>query len=207
MIENARIPASSRGRMSCSSYFPGASMFHRIDTRLPTGWITMEKYERSLVQWWQQRRGGHADTDSLQQAYAQLGMLAASAEPAPTPTQAPREQESRRLAPASVDRMPVRSTCSCGHTLSVPGQYAGKAVRCPRCGQTVKIPGSASPPPATGSKPARPVASQDSPVERYIRFACTCGRRFKAPAIHAGRSGTCPRCGARVVVPRNPGGR
>lgn len=34
-----------------------------------------------------------------------------------------------------------------------------------------------------------------------IRFFCACGQRVSAPATHAGKSGGCPKCRAKVVIP------
>jgi len=167
------------------------------------GWVTMERYERSLVQWWQERHPKEDAADSLQKAYAQVGMAASQAEPTASPLMPVTEQKSDRSESASGDRTPIRQTCSCGNTLSVLWQYAGKAVRCPRCGKTVKIPGRPSASQAPGLKLADAAAAQNHPAGKYIRFACACGRRFKVPAIHAGRSGTCPQCGAKVTVPRS----
>jgi len=84
------------------------------------GWVSMERYERSLVQWWQERRPRKDGTDSLQKAYAQIGMVASQAEPTASPSRPVTEQKSNRTERASRDRTPIRGTCSCGNTLSVP---------------------------------------------------------------------------------------
>jgi hypothetical protein len=36
--------------------------------------------------------------------------------------------------------MPIRFACSCGRTLRVPEQHAGKSAKCPACGAVVKVP-------------------------------------------------------------------
>jgi len=41
--------------------------------------------------------------------------------------------------------MPIRVACQCGQTLNVPDQYAGKAVKCPKCQKGVGVPGGAKP--------------------------------------------------------------
>ena len=38
-------------------------------------------------------------------------------------------------------------------------------------------------------------------LKEYIRFYCTCGKRIKVPAKHAGRTGKCPKCSNKVTVP------
>lgn len=37
--------------------------------------------------------------------------------------------------------MPIQTRCQCGKTLNVPDAMAGKAVKCPECGQSVRVPG------------------------------------------------------------------
>ena len=52
-------------------------------------------------------------------------------------------------------------------------------------------------PPAGGSLQVSPTGSR----KEYIRFYCTCGKRIKVPAKHAGRTGKCPKCSNKVTVP------
>jgi DNA-binding response OmpR family regulator len=47
---------------------------------------------------------------------------------------------------------------------------------------------------------AEPVEAEEE--DDRIRFACTCGKRFKVSASHRGRSLTCPQCGDPLIVPR-----
>jgi membrane associated rhomboid family serine protease len=172
------------------------------------GWITMERYEKSLWQWWQQRKTGPAQT-SLDAARAQLGLDAAPPEPSSPPpmSQAPCDPMSpsqplkavpflslNDSAPShpSDDRLHV--TCACGKTLRLSPQYAGKIVRCPYCRADVAVGRDASPP-----SPAFTVTPEG---DGHIRFTCTCGRRMKVPSRYAGRVGKCPQCGARVRIPQ-----
>lgn len=49
-----------------------------------------------------------------------------------------------------------------------------------------------------------PIAPAGSVITtaRVIRFECPgCGKRIKAPAIAAGKKGTCPACSVRIVIP------
>ena len=86
------------------------------------GWITMEKYEKSLLQMWEERRRG-PKKESLDAAYAQLGLqmtqeehpqeasaLAASSEPDVAPV-LPSSQASRPFAwePRDSSAPPVRA--------------------------------------------------------------------------------------------------
>jgi hypothetical protein len=41
----------------------------------------------------------------------------------------------------------------------------------------------------------------EPPKEEFIRFACSCGKRFKLPAKYAGKMGVCPKCKLRVKIP------
>ena len=40
-----------------------------------------------------------------------------------------------------------------------------------------------------------------TPKDEFIRFACSCGKRFKMPAKFAGKTGKCPKCNARLKIP------
>lgn len=64
--------------------------------------------------------------------------------------------------------MPITIKCTCGKALRVKDELAGKAVKCPGCGQPVRVPGG----PAAGSaatKPARPAAKPASPAAKPAR--------------------------------------
>jgi membrane associated rhomboid family serine protease/DNA-directed RNA polymerase subunit RPC12/RpoP len=167
-------------------------------------WITMERYEKSLWQWWQQRQTGPPQT-SLDAARAQLGRSSASQDPplpgptseqvSPYPQQKPvpcLSFNDGSLSPPSDGRL--RVTCDCGRTLRLSAQYAGKIVRCPHCRAEVAVERD-----GTSSSQAVPV----TPDNDLIRFACTCGRRMKVPSHYAGRVGKCPQCGVRVRIPHS----
>jgi len=52
----------------------------------------------------------------------------------------------------------------------------------------------------------RPLAEEVFPVqdalrERIIRFTCSCGKMVKVSAKYAGKTGKCPRCGNKVIIP------
>lgn len=53
--------------------------------------------------------------------------------------------------------MPLKVTCQCGATLSVPDAAAGKKVKCTKCQQVIAVPAAGTTPPA--SKPAATTAS------------------------------------------------
>lgn len=176
------------------------------------GWITMEKYEKSLLQMWEARKRGR-ETEPLDVAYARLGLQMTDEErvqevstPAEIPTH---EHRPIPLPPVESEPAPgrpkangfIRTACACGQTIRVTHQYAGRAVRCPRCRQPVVIPAQTD-----FFGPAPPVRDDvtgvlKKPQDNFIRFACTCGKRIKAPAQYAGHSAKCPRCGIRLKIP------
>jgi hypothetical protein len=50
-------------------------------------------------------------------------------------------------------------------------------------------------------KPDRGPAEQIKAEKDYIRFTCSCGKRFKIPMEFAGKMGKCPQCKMRVRIP------
>jgi membrane associated rhomboid family serine protease len=173
------------------------------------GWITMERYEKSLLQAWQERRAPR-DKESLGIAYATLGLPAPNteeysvgrpsppAETKPIPLPKPEPAPARHVHSRSAF---IRTVCGCGREVSVSRQYAGKTVRCPGCDQYVVIPRQSDffgPP----QPQARPSPGLPPPRgSRSIRFICTCGTKIKVSARYAGRFGKCPGCGLRLRIP------
>ncbi|TWU58642.1 hypothetical protein Poly51_14210 [Rubripirellula tenax] len=56
--------------------------------------------------------------------------------------------------------MPIQVKCQCGKALNIPDTMAGKAVKCPGCATTVRVPGGA--PPAAQPTAARPAAAPEN---------------------------------------------
>jgi membrane associated rhomboid family serine protease/DNA-directed RNA polymerase subunit RPC12/RpoP len=174
------------------------------------GWITMEKYEKSLLQLWEERRHG-GQKESLAAAYAQLGLRpteeelpqeTANSETPPEPEIVPTSPS--EAGPASIrlgaDGF-IRTVCPCGKPIRVTRQYAGRTVRCPRCRHPVVIPDKTD---FFGPAPALPALAASKPgktQDKHIRFICTCGKRMKAPAHYAGRTVKCPQCGMSLKIP------
>jgi hypothetical protein len=78
-------------------------------------------------------------------------------------------------------------TCSCGKTLRVADEHAGKRVKCPACAASLTVPGGGAPPPADPDT---------------VRFSCpSCGKEMQARAEHAGKKARCPACDERVDIP------
>ena len=159
------------------------------------GWITMERYEKSLWQWWQQRKSGPPET-SLEAAF-RAARREASLPASPPPGSPARPSEPVPLLSLNEGPAPSdgrwRMTCACGKSLRLSRQYAGQIVRCPHCRAEIAV---------GRDRPLAAQADMVTPDDGFIRFVCTCGRRMKVPSRYAGRSGKCPRCAVRVTVPR-----
>jgi hypothetical protein len=163
------------------------------------GWITMERYERSLLQWWRDWRRG-PELTPFDMPYGRLEKELAEVQVPKDPSQ---PAAPARLKPAhssstedgSVRPPPdglIHVACSCGKTIKASLQYEGKIVRCPRCKGAVKITRG-----GRGGTVRADVPAQDG----YVRFTCSCGKSIRASARYAGRRAKCPRCGATVRVP------
>jgi membrane associated rhomboid family serine protease/DNA-directed RNA polymerase subunit RPC12/RpoP len=174
------------------------------------GWITMEKYEKSLLQMWQERRR-KPEKDPLDAAYAQLGLQPTEEErhPATAFFASPGGPEGPPASPTPSEPAPIRAeaegfirtACACGHVIRLKRQYVGRTVRCPRCRHPVVIPDQTDffgpAPPLPPVAPSTPKKMRDT----CIHFVCTCGKRMKASAQHAGRTVKCPHCGAMLKIP------
>ena len=53
--------------------------------------------------------------------------------------------------------MPIKISCQCGKTLNAPDKAAGKAVKCPSCGQPIRVPSAGGA--AAGTAPAAQAAA------------------------------------------------
>jgi hypothetical protein len=109
--------------------------------------------------------------------------------------------------------MPVVIACSaCQGKMSIPEGFAGKAVRCPKCGQAVRTPGgdgaaaAPAPPPAAkvqpAPKPAPAPAATAAPAAPPIQVTCGgCQKKLQVKAALAGKAVKCPGCGKPVKIP------
>jgi membrane associated rhomboid family serine protease/DNA-directed RNA polymerase subunit RPC12/RpoP len=174
------------------------------------GWITMEKYEKSLLQLWEERRRTKRQ-EPLAAAYAQLGLRPTEEQlqPEACDSGVPLEPETMPLSSVESEPPPthlgtegiIRTACPCGKPIRVTRQYAGRTVRCPRCRHPVVIPHKTD---FFGPAPALPPLVASKPKERQdkrIRFICTCGKKMKAPGQYAGRRVKCPQCGTHLKIP------
>ena len=87
--------------------------------------------------------------------------------------------------------MPIKAACSCGHRFQAASKYAGKAVKCPKCKNPLKIPAAK----ATSKK-----AAAGKAASAKIAVKCKCGKAFSAKPELAGKKIKCPGCGDPIVI-------
>lgn len=170
---------------------------------LKTRMVTMERYERSLLEILAERkqpaqdefdpryRGfphGLREIDSVESKTAQVPDVSTT-----SGVQEPVAESGLSVEDFFQEQF-IRFTCSCGKRIKVPAKYAGKTGKCPACKRQLTIPEQS----ASGSKTTSP-----EPVKgpkQFIRFTCSCGKRLKVPASLAGRTGKCPNCKRRIQI-------
>ena len=168
---------------------------------LKTNWITMERYEKSILELIGLEKKPTADTFSesaFWQQQAELAEKAAAAQPPVNASTPGPEPEPIFIEPIPTEEF-IRFYCGCGKKIKVPGIYAGKKAQCPACSAKLEIPAASQE--KSPAMSIKPTAAADSEL---IRFTCACGKRIKVPAHHAGRTGTCPRCKSQVKIPEKP---
>ena len=113
---------------------------------LKAKWVSMEKYERSLLQILAGRK------EPVPELYgAHHGMYPYDFEEENTETTAKPEQQSTVQKPPKTETTSstkllqpeqefIRFSCSCGKRVKIPAKYAGKVGKCPQCNNRVIIP-------------------------------------------------------------------
>lgn len=86
----------------------------------------------------------------------------------------------------------------CGQRTLVDAASVGAIRKCLRCGKILVIPAA-----ATGSAAGSAVVAAHLPPGSIV-VTCSCGRMYRATAQSGARHGTCPVCGAEIVVPGSP---
>ena len=76
--------------------------------------------------------------------------------------------------------MGIKIACQCGQRFEAKERLAGKTLKCPKCGSSVKIP---------------------QPKQAGLAVACQCGQKFAAKAQLAGKTVECPKCGSPLKIP------
>lgn len=126
-------------------------------------------------------------------AGALTDFLMAKPEPQAAASAAKAGTDNKRVAKTGVDTSsglkltaaPFEFSCHCGQRLTARRHLAGRNVRCPRCGDSVLVPGS--------------TAETDSQIDVSCRV---CGQRFMARRELAGKVVKCPMCSRPLTVPR-----
>ena len=91
--------------------------------------------------------------------------------------------------------MPIQISCQCGKALKVPDAAAGKAVKCPECGKSVRVPGGAGPvaqPSATASSRMNDLFSEEGFSDHVAAVCPACRQEMPAGAV------LCVKCGYHV---------
>jgi hypothetical protein len=103
--------------------------------------ITMERYEKSLLQVFADYK--KPDADEFKPQYdGYLGVIQKELhkQPESTTASSPAEQKTIALEPEMSKEELIRFTCSCGKRLKMLSKYAGRTGRCPKCNARVRIP-------------------------------------------------------------------
>ena len=157
-------------------------------------WVTMETYERSLLELLNLEKApetNHGESNEDFWARQIASADTATAEPETIPFgQKPPEPEPIYLEPLVIEEF-IRFYCACGKKIKVPGIHAGRSGKCPACSTKFVVP-----------KESQNEPPKQQEVTDLIRFVCACGKKIKMPGIHAGKSGKCPACSAKFIVPQ-----
>ena len=96
--------------------------------------------------------------------------------------------------------MPITVTCSCGRKLAAKDEYAGRTVKCPGCGQPLKIPEAATAPPiAPSDTTARSGQAKKKTASAPTRAASSASQLLDEAGLgHYVAGPTCPECGSSV---------
>lgn len=90
--------------------------------------------------------------------------------------------------------MPIRAACQCGKAFAAPDNLAGKTVKCPGCGQPLKIPAAGGGAPAGAKAPAPRPATPPQPAP----FAGGLGDLLDEAGITQHAGPRCPACDSPV---------
>ena len=88
--------------------------------------------------------------------------------------------------------MPIKVTCQCGQSFNAKDELAGKAVKCPKCQQPLRIPASSAAKPAAKSPAAAPKSPAAAASDPF-----GAGNLFDEVGLKQHAAGTmpCPGCG------------
>ncbi len=112
--------------------------------------------------------------------------------------------------------MPIRVSCQCGKALNVQDAMAGKAVKCPGCGNAIRVPaaGAAKPQPTPAAKPQPTPAIDPSMHELFdeegfseeVAAVCpSCRREMPPGAVLCTKCGFNKETGERLEAHKTAG--
>ena len=111
---------------------------------LERNWIEMERYEKSLLQIWRERK--KPVQEEFGQSYGMLRNELKDEKLEPGAAIYNKQQMSETepktitLEPEKAKEEFIRFTCLCGKRVKVSVEYASRMGRCPRCKKRVRIP-------------------------------------------------------------------
>ena len=99
--------------------------------------------------------------------------------------------------------MPIRLNCSCGKSLAVKDEFAGKTVKCPGCQKGLKVPAASSPTAkAAAAKPAAsPAAAPAMAAQASAAPAGGLDDLFAEEGFAQQTGPVCPSCGKALKSP------
>ncbi len=118
---------------------------------LKMNWVTMERYERSLLEWLAGEKEPGTNTNfsdsrltrDLQCVESAQVLENAKAQPdtdeSINDTAPINDEPEQFFTPAPIDDM-IRFNCLCGKRIKIPGKFAGKTGRCPSCRKKIRVP-------------------------------------------------------------------
>ena len=198
--------ATSKGSAGGVAYFAHvggfASGFAIGILMLKKKWVTMERYEKSILQIWMDRINPPADNfvsstsqfarvigyDINEEAKATKSLkLDVNLLDEDTGSNEEAEVKVRKEAfyggggdLKTEKPILIQFACSCGKKFKVPAKFGGKTVRCKACQKTMRIPLKAE--------------------KQFFKLTCTCGKKFTMPKEMAGKRGRCPRCKGIITI-------
>ncbi|MEL6110205.1 MAG: hypothetical protein AAFU85_29680 [Planctomycetota bacterium] len=95
--------------------------------------------------------------------------------------------------------MPIKISCQCGKALTVKDHFAGKAVKCPSCGQAIRVPGGQAGGQA-GGQPTAPAAAPAAQAVGTVAAGNPLNDLFDEEGFGSGIAAVCSQCGAPMAA-------
>ncbi len=112
---------------------------------LKMNWVVMERYEKSLLQMWAQRKQPPPDLYGANPGMFPYDLETQKPQPPPIVPMLNLDRKTVDIekTPSELDQSKkrlIRFMCPCGKKVKAPVKYAGKMAKCPRCKKRIKIP-------------------------------------------------------------------